>query len=195
MRKYLFAISRMALLSLAFALLFATWAKPAWAFHKEKKTVEKIVSIHKEIEHHLDEGKLDWHHLGEELEEIAKPVSDLGHHDKVNLFKLLEDAVRSQDPSALEKVFQKIFIYLVRENLHRSEDSAGKLEKTVIGFIDNARMAYVPLTGKSKSVDKEVNRIFQEMKMIAREARTLEAKLAEKKKELEETQLSGMIDN
>ncbi len=194
MRKYLLAIGRMALLSLAFALLFATWAKPAWAFHKERKTVEKIVSIHKEIEHHLDEGKLDWHHLGEEFTEIAKPVRDLGHHDKVNLFKLLEDAVRNQDPSALEKTFQKISFYLVRENLHRSEDSAGKLEKTVIGFIDNARMAYGSLAGKSQSMDKSVDQIFKEMKMIAREAQTLKAKLAEKKKELE-TQLSGMIGN
>ncbi|HEA66676.1 MAG TPA: hypothetical protein ENI07_07640 [Desulfobacterales bacterium] len=194
MRKYLLAIGRMALLSLAFALLFTGWAKPAWAFHKERKTVEKIVSIHKEIEHHLDEGKLDWHHLGEEFTEIAKPVRDLGHHDKVNLFKLLEDAVRNQDPSALEKTFQKISFYLVRENLHRSEDSVGKLEKTVIGFIDNARMAYGSLAGKSQSVDKSVDQIFQEMKMIAREAQTLKAKLAEKKKELE-TQLSGMIGN
>lgn len=184
MRKYIFAISKMALLSLAFALLFTAWAKPVRAFHKERKTVQKIVSIHKEIGHHMEKGQLDWHHLGEEFAEIAKPVRDLGHHDKVNLFKLLEDAVAGQDPSALEKVFRKIFSYLLQENLHRSEDSTGKLEKTVIGFIDNAQMAYGPLAGKSESADKEVNRIFQEMKMIAQEARALQTRLAEKKKEL-----------
>lgn len=184
MRKYLFAINKIALLSLAFALLFTAWAQPVRAFHKERKTVQKIVSIHKEIGHHMEEGQLDWHHLGEEFTEIAKPVRDLGHHDKVNLFKLLEDAVAGQDPLALEKVFRKIFSYLLQENLHRSEDSTGKLEKTVIGFIDNARMAYGPLAGKSESADKEVNRIFQEMKMIAQEARALQTQLAEKKKEL-----------
>ena len=185
MRKYLPTIGRLAILGFASALLLAGWAQPAWTFHKERKTVEKIAAIHKEIRHHLEEGKLDWHHLGEELTEIAKPVRDLGHHDKVDLFKPLEDSVRSQDPAALEKAFAKIFSYFVRENLHRSEDSAGKLEKTLVGFIGNARIAYSSLADKPGSSAKHVDRIFQEMETIAREARALKVKLSEKNKELE----------
>jgi hypothetical protein len=185
MIKYLPNIGQLATICLVFALVYAGWAKPAWSFHKEQKIVKQVVGIHKEIEHHLEEGKLDWHHLGEELEVIAKPVRDLGHHDKVDLYKPLEEAVRGQDQAALEKAFQKIFIYLVRENLHRSEDSAGNLEKTMMGFIQNARMAYGPLAEKPGSGDNHVDRIFQEMEMIAKEAGALKAKLAEKEKELE----------
>jgi hypothetical protein len=185
MKKCLPTVGQLSIICLVFALGLAGWAKPAWTFHKERKIVKQVVDIHKEIGHHLEEGKLDWHHLGEELTVIAKPVRDLGHHDKVDLFKPLEDAVRNQDQAALEKAFQKIFMYLVRENLHRSEDSAGNLEKTMTGFIQNARMAYGPLAEKPGSADNHVDRIFQEMEMIAKEAGTLKARLLEKNKELE----------
>lgn len=185
MRKYLPTVGRPAMICLASALLLAGWAKPAWTFHKERKIVEQVVSIHQEIGQHLDEGKLDWHHLGEELTVIAKPVRDLGHHDKVDLFKPLEDSVRNQDLAALEKAFEKISFYLVLENLHRSEDSAGNLEKTMAGFIMNARKAYGSLALKPPAADEQVARIFQEMEMIAQEAGTMKAKLVEKNKELE----------
>jgi hypothetical protein len=192
MRKYLPSVRRLAIICFVFALALAGWAKPALSFHKERKIVKQVVDIHKEIQNHLDEGKLDWHHLGEELIVIAKPVRDLGHHDKVDLFKPLEDAVRSEDEAALEKAFQKIFFYLMRENLHRSEDSAGNLEKTMTGFIMNARMAYGSLVDKPGSANKQVDRIFQEMEMIAKEAGTMKARMLEKTKELE-AQLSGNL--
>ena len=190
MRKYLPTIKQLAIFGFAATLLLVGWVKPGWTFHKERKTVEKIAAMQKEILHHLEEGKLDWHHLEEELTDIAKPVRELGHHDKVDLFKPLEDSVHSQDKGALEKAFEKILSYLISENLHRSEDSAGNLEKTLVGFIENARMAYGSLAHKPQAADKQVDRIFKEMKMIARQAQALKAKLAEKKKELD-AQIGG----
>lgn len=185
MRRSLPIFGRLAIVGFVSTLLLGSGAKPSWSFHKERKVVEQVVSIHKEIGHHMEEGKLDWHHLGDELKVIAKPIRDLGHHDKVDLYKPLEDAVRIQDQAALEKAFQNIFLYLTLENIHRSEDSAGNLEKTMMGFIKNAQMAYGPLANTPGPEETHVDRIFQEMEMIAREARTLKAKLVEKKKELE----------
>ncbi|NIM44380.1 MAG: hypothetical protein GTO54_01910, partial [Nitrososphaeria archaeon] len=145
----------------------------------------KVVATYKELQHHLEEGKLDWHHLGEELKDIAKPIRDLSHHDNMDLYKPLEDAVNRQDQAGLEKAFKNIFNHLVRENLHRTEDTAGDLEKNVKGFIENARMAYSPLAGEHDSADKQVEQIFKEMEATASEARALKTKLEAQKKELE----------
>jgi hypothetical protein len=147
--------------------------------------VSKIVGTYKEIQEHSKEGKLDWHHLDEELKGIAKPIRALGHHENVDLFKPLEDSVQRQDQAGLDQAFKKIFFYLVRENIHRTEDSAGDIEKNLKGFIENARMAYGPLVGEHGSADKQVEQIFKEMEATAREARALKAKLEAQKKELE----------
>ncbi len=45
------------------------------------------------------------------------------------------------------------------ENLHLSEDNAGKLEKTLTGYIENARIAYGPLAAKLDSADDRVKKI------------------------------------
>jgi hypothetical protein len=133
----------------------------------------------------MEEGKLDWHHLEEELKPLAEPIRDLGHHDNVDLYEPLINSARRQDQSGLEAAFEKIFFYLVRENLHRSEDSAGKVEKTIKGFVENARMAYGQLADISGSKDERVDHMFREMEMIAGEVQALKAKLLAKNKELE----------
>ncbi len=178
-------LGQLAILSLVSMLLVAGWAKPGLTFHKERKTVQQLVSAHKEIHHHMEEGKLDWHHLEEELKPLAGPIRDLGHHDNVDLYEPLVNSVRRQDQSGLEAAFEKIFFYLVRENLHRSEDSAGKVEKTIKGFVENARMAYGQLADISGSKDERVDHMFREMETIAGEAQALKAKLLAKNKELE----------
>ncbi|MHC4459511.1 MAG: hypothetical protein ACYS0I_20915 [Planctomycetota bacterium] len=185
MMKQFLTAGRLVILGLACALSFAVATVPAWGYHKEQKTVKQVVSVYTEIHHHMQKGGLDWHHLGEELAGIAKPIRALGHHDNVDLFKPLEDSIRRQDKEALEEAFHKIFIYLIRENLHLSEDNAGKLEKTLTGYIENARIAYGPLAAKPDSADDRVKKILKEMDAIAQESRALKAKLAEKKKELE----------
>ncbi len=184
MRKRFTTLGHLAILGLGSVLLIAGWAKPGFPFHKERKTVQKLVAAYKEIHHHMEEGKLDWHHLEEELRPFAEPIRELGHHDNVDLFKPLVNSVRRQDQSGLEAAFEKIFFYLVRENLHRSADSAGKVENTVKGFIENARMAYGQLADIPGSTDEKVDHIFREMETTAREAQALKAKLAAKNTEL-----------